>query len=418
MTFWLLITALIGLALAFSVPPLWFKSVETHSEVAKRKALNIEIYKERLAELDAAGLTPQQLVLAKQELEKTLLQEIETPSTPTFAIQARWSAALVLVAIPLVAGGLYWHTGSPQAILRATGSSGAEMPAANNEMQSSLESMVGKLAQRLEKQPGDAQGWEMLGRSYVVLERYTEAVPAFAKALELNTNPNAELLSNYAETIAMTQEGRLQGKPDELLAQALKAEAKHPKTLWLLGLSAVQTSDFATAIGYWETLKAELPPESEAAQSIAKHLEELKNNQVNTTATATPETPATTSTPPDNAAPPTQLNVSVTLNAALQAQANPDDILFIYARAASGPRMPLAILRKKVKDLPISVTLDDSMAMMPDMKLSSVPQVVAMARISKSGSAMAQSGDLLGESAALSVSETSNVKVEINQQVP
>ncbi len=416
MIFWLIVAGLTIVALVFTVPPLWFKSTTDPLEAEQRKALNIAMYEERIAELDASALTAKQLSQAKQELEKTLLSEIDKPVTQTVSGGARWSAALVLIGVPALASGLYWHTGSPQAATQTAQQSppaAAQQAQANGSMPS-LDEMVGKLAQRLKDNPDDAKGWEMLGRSYVVMERYQEAVPAFAKSIALNETPDAELLSSYAETIAMSHEGRLQGQPDEILAQAIKLDDKHPKTLWLLGLSAVQTGDFATAIDYWETLKAQLPPGSESAQSIAEHIAELKGNQIDT---GKPKV-AESTTPSATAAKPQSLQISVTLDDSVMAQAAPEDILFIYARAAQGPRMPLAILRKKVKDLPITVTLDDSMAMMPTMKLSSVPQVIAMARVSKSGSAMMQSGDLFGESAALDLSKTNTVAVKITQQAP
>lgn len=437
MLFGILLAILTVLALAFAVPPLWLRTqepLEPLEQLEQRKALNIAIYKERLAELEASGLMAKEFAQAKQELEKSLLSEIDTPQTQPFSSGARWSAVLVLLTVPLLAGALYWHTGAPQAALQnAPSVSAANVPhagqgQAGNEMMPSLEEMVGKLEQRLESNPDDAQGWEMLGRSYVVMERYAEAMPAFAKAVALQAEPKAELLSSYAETIAMTKEGLLTGKPDELLAQALQADAQHPKTLWLVGLSAVQKGDYPTAVQHWEALLALLPPDSEGAQSVAGHIAELKRNRVDTTGagateagaepsaeTATAEAAEQSAT---SAAATAQLTVSVSLDEKLQAQAAPNDTLFVYARAAQGPRMPLAIMRKQVKDLPVTVSLDDSMAMMPNMTLSSVPQVIAMARVSKSGSAMTQSGDLFGESAPLTLSETKTISVTINQQVP
>ncbi len=428
MIFWIFIAVFTILALIFAVPPLWFSAKESTEEFEQRKALNIAIYKERLAELEASDLSAKEFAQAKQELEKGLLSEIDTPQTRVASNGARWSALVVLLAVPALAGALYWKTGSPQAALQnmpnpqVTSAAHAEPGQAADDMMPSLEEMVDKLAQRLEAQPDDAQGWEMLGRSYVVMERYAQAMSAFAKAVELQAQPEAELLSSYAETVAMTREGLLQGQPDELLARALTMQPQHPKTLWLVGLSAVQKGDYPTAVRHWETLLAQLPAESEGARSVAGHIAELKRNMLDSSGgamtaseTAATETPAT-ETPATET--PAQLSVSVTLDAALQAQADANDTLFIYARAAQGPRMPLAIIRKQVKDLPITVKLDDSMAMMPSMKLSSVPQVIAMARVSKSGSAIMQPGDLFGESAAFDLSENDRASVVINQQAP
>jgi len=434
MTFWILIATLTVLALVFAVPPLWFKSKESLEQVEQRKALNVAIYKERLAELEASGLMAKEFAQAKQELEKSLLSEIDTLKVQTTTTGARWSAAVVLLTVPVLAGALYWKTGSPQAAIQNTQNTQVATAAhtgqgqAGNEIMPSIDEMVEKLAERLEEKPDDAKGWEMLGRSYVVMERYDEAMPAFAKAVELTKDqPDAELISSYAETIAMTKEGLLTGKPDELLAQAMKIDAKHPKTLWLVGLSAVQKGDYPTAVQHWEMLLTQLPPDSEGAQSVTEHIAELKRNMIDTTggiaansSMAEAEAPAAASKPTQtNAADkPVQLTISVTLDEKLKAQAASNDTLFVYARAAQGPRMPLAITRKQVKDLPITVTLDDSMAMMPAMKLSSVSQVIAMARVSKSGSAMTQSGDIVGESEALDLSKINTVSVIINQQVP
>ena len=235
----------------------------------------------------------------------------------------------------------------------------------------SVDEMVTSLAARLEQQPNDPQGWTMLGRSYMALRRYGEAATAYARANQLAPG-DATLIASQAEAIALNDGGRLSGRPAELLAKALELQPTNPKALWLNGNLHFQEADYPQAVAAWNALLPQLQPGGEQVETVAGLIQEAQSRMgVAVAETAKPLPVATPSTPVTPAEPAAKaLTVTVSLDASLKNQAAPEDTLFVFARAAQGPRMPLAIVRKQVKDLPLTVTLDDSMAMTPNMKLS------------------------------------------------
>lgn len=427
MTFWLILAGLTLLALAFAVPPFFSR----HGLAAvERKQVNIALYKERLAELEQLELPPEQLEQARQELEKDLLQDIATPETSLEAQpRARWGAWVAALLVPGLAAAVYIATErhTPQQIQAAL-----ERPQQTQHSKGapsmSMEDAVARLEQKLQEQPDNSEGWHMLARSYEMLERYPDAAKAYEKVLDLGNEDNADLLADYAEALGLAQNSELKGKPTEVLQHVLTLNPEQPKALWLLGMAAVQAEDYPQAIGYWERLLAALPNDSDAWKSVNGHLQDVRAQAglpaTETVAETTPETaepapavaaPATENAP---AAAPGSLSIQVDLSEALKARAPADATVFIYARAAQGPRMPLAIVTRQVKDLPVSVTLDDSMAMMPNMRLSAFPQVIAAARVAFAGSAMPQRGDLIGESAPLAPAQQSGaVPIEIDRVI-
>ena len=270
-----------------------------------------------------------------------------------------------------------------------------------------VEAMVEKLAQRLENQTapqeGDAQAWTMLARSYSVLQRYADASRAYSRARALAPE-SAQLLADHADVLAMLQGQSLVGEPSKLTARALQLDPKNLKALALAGSAAFERKDFKAALDFWGRAMPLAQPGSEFANGLEGSMQQAR--------AAAGQTPTTSSTAPvpsagpakaTDAAPPaiaaTQVSGTVQLAAALAAKAAPGDTLFVFARAEQGPRMPLAILKRKVSDLPFTFTLDDSSAMSPEMKLSQFPSVVVGARISRSGEALPRAGDLVGQSA-------------------
>jgi cytochrome c-type biogenesis protein CcmH len=271
----------------------------------------------------------------------------------------------------------------------------------------------------MRSQPDDMKGWVMLARSYVVLKRYDAAVDAYRNILRLGGN-SAELLADYADALAMAAGGRFTPETGELLTRALAAQPDNVKALWLAGHWKNQEGDYAAAVEYWQQAAALLPADGEDAavinQQIARAREQLGLLPLAAAqpAAAAATTPAATSAP----AAATAIQVSVSLDPQLAAQVKPDDTVFIFARAAQGPRMPLAIVRKQVRDLPLSVSLDDSLAMSPAMVLSKFTEVSVGARISSSGNAMPQSGDLQGSKSPVVVGKDTHIEITIDSRVP
>ena len=282
-----------------------------------------------------------------------------------------------------------------------------------------MEEMVERLADRLQQEPGNLEGWVMLGRSYFIMQRYREAAQAYSHAMALSGEENPDLLADYAESLAMAHGNTMAGAPAKLLERALAADPAHPKALWYGGLAAYEVRDYALATDRWQKLMQLLPPDSDNARQLQEYLAKaqagLGGEAVVTAAEPVAEPAAPAAAEPVTAATVAALQVEVSLDEAMAGKVAPGDTLFIFARAANGPRMPLAIVRKTVADLPLTVRLDDSMAMTPAMKLSSFPQVVVGARISKSGTAMPQAGDVQGFSEPVSPDEVETVQVLINE---
>jgi cytochrome c-type biogenesis protein CcmH len=406
--FWITAAALTALALAFVMPAL-LKTSKPVSQVNQR-ATNIAIYKERLAELEAENLNPEQRELAKLELDQTLLHDVETPETQITTPRGRWAGIAIGMILPVLAIGGYLK--SSDYLLATSEKPAPTDKAAQSKIPPNLEEMVQKLVKRLEENPEDTKGWYMLGRSYTVLNRYPEAIVAYTKALALAGNENPQLFVDFAETLGMSANGDLAGRPVELLKTALSLNPELPKALWLAGLASAQSKDYAMAVEYWQRLLAQIPEnETEDRQSLLEQINEAKRLMKPTTlnATAMPSTATLPNLPKATGA--AQLQVEVSLAAEVLAKVNPTDTVFIYARAKQGTPMPLAVVKKQVKDLPLKITLDDSMAMTPSMKLSNFSEVMVMARVSSSGNALPQAGDYVGQVETAKLGETVVVNI-------
>ena len=303
--------------------------------------------------------------------------------------------------------------------------------------------MAAKLAAKLEKDPNNPEGWVMLARTYYALKRHAEAASAFERAVALVPD-SADVLADYADSVGATQ-GGLRGKALELVDRALKADPTHWKALALAGTAAFDRKDYQQAVVYWERMKATVPQGSPLAGSIdasiaeARELGGLKAPPGASPGTCSPRTavaaaPAAGTTaaaapaggapkgvpaaaPAATALPGTAVAGTVSLAPALAGKVSPTDTVFIFARAADGSKMPLAIVKKQVKDLPATFNLDDSMAMAPNFALSNFPSIVVGARVSKSGNAMPQSGDLEGLSPAVKTGAT-GLAIVIDRTLP
>ncbi len=438
LTFWLIAAVLTLAALLFALWPLLFggNAAEAESAQVDRAELNVEIYREHLAELqrqqEQGELNSGQFEQAKLELEKSLARDLATNAETETASQKQggpWvSTAVLAISLPLLAFGGYWYSGGLERLEKSN------QPAshAGANQAGNLEEMVATLAQRLENQPDNLEGWTMLARSYRVMERFDQAAQVYARLMERVEQPDADLLADYAETLGLAQGGQLGERAEALLAQSLELDPGQPKALWLSGMMAAQREDYATTVRYWQTLLQQFPEDSEQAATIRQQLDEVRQMagepldldlDVATAGEDTPETeagkPGELSTPDnDSAEAAPKITAQVKLDQALQDKIQGNEVVFVYARAAEGPRMPLAIVTRPVADLPLTVTLDDAMSMMPNMKISNFPEVIITARVSAQQSAMPQSGDLLGESEPVPGQGERSVNLTIDQVIP
>lgn len=402
--FLLFVGVLIVIAFLFILPPLWRKQSDLNVDLDQR---NVKIAQHRLAELKenlrSGGLNQTQYDEQLADLEQALSDDLDIQSKVNLVSkQSHWIIYVLVIVMPLLAGTLYWSLGNFQAV-----SHSAEMAIDPDVIKvAQINKMVNGLAEKLKNNPDDAQGWLMLGRSYNVLEQHALALDAFANAYRL-LGDQTEILLLYADALGYVNDRNLTGKPSELISKALALEPENMKALWLAGMAKAQQGDADTAMKLWKKLEALLPPGSEYQQEIQSLLAQLKSETA--TVATQPETVATTSS--------VSIAVQVSLAPELIESAAATDTVFVYAQALSGPKMPLAIARKQVSDLPITVSLNDTMAMMPTMKLSNFSEVKLLARVSKSGNAMAQAGDLIGSINQVVVSDKNTQHIIINDLV-
>jgi cytochrome c-type biogenesis protein CcmH len=402
--FWSIAVLLAVVALAFVLPALLGRRGATRA--ATPDAANVALHRDQLRELDAdlaAGtLSPEQRDEARREIEQRLLDDVRA-GNDTRAIPAggRRTAWVVAAAVPVAALLLYFAVGNPAAL-----APGAAAGDGHGVTRQQIEGMVERLAARMKENPDDAEGWAMLGRSYAVLDRHVEAAAAYANAVK-RAQPDAQLLADYADVLAMARGRNLKGEPERLIAQALKLDPRNVKALLLAGTVAFQDQKFKDAIAYWERILKVVQPDSAIADSVHDSIADARKLAGGG---AKPE-PARLAAPA-----PAAVSGTVSLAPALASKAAPDDTVFIFARPAEGPRMPLAVLRKRVRDLPTAFTLDEAMAMTPAASLSNHSQVVVGARVSKSGSPAPQPGDLEGLSAPVPVGKT-GIAITIDREV-
>ena len=425
--FWVYAALLTAVALAVLVTPLLRSRAGAGGRVS-REISNLAIFRDQLAELDAdlaAGtIGREQWESARADLERGLLEdageaEVEKVAKP--AGSSTTAAIVVAIAVPLVAISTYLILGNPQGLNPARAS--AAQGASPHELsQGQIESMVASLATRLESNPDDVEGWIMLARTYSALGRFDDASNAYAKA-EARFPKNAQLLADYADSLAMSQGQTLRGKPEELIQRALQADGSNLKALALAGSAEFEKQNFAKAAEYWRRILPLLPPGSEMENSVRESIKEAEGKQGgkpgSQVATAKAGDGSKAKSPAAPAAATGKdagLSGTITLARAFAARAAPEDTVFVLARPAQGPRMPLAAVRAKVKDLPLKFSFDDSMAMNPAAKLSDFAEVVVAARVSKTGNVVPQAGDLEGVSKPVRPG-TAGMNVEIAQEV-
>jgi cytochrome c-type biogenesis protein CcmH len=302
------------------------------------------------------------------------------------------------VLLPAVAVALYLYLGEPGSLIENRASPQAHLPSVE-----AVEAVVAQLAEKMAENPDDPQGWALLGRSYMSLARYAEAVEAYTQLYQLDGD-DPDVMLSYAEALALSRDGDLSGQPNELIERALATAPRDPTALWLAGLAARQRGENDKALDHWQML---LP----LVQADPQALEQLQ------TLIAEVPTSAAVGDLPDAASGPA-LTVNVSLAENLQAELGGDETLFVYARAVNGPPMPLAVARRRAGELPLSIVLDDRMAMTPNARLSDHELVNLTARISHSGQATPQSGDLIGELNDVSSRQDAPLALIIDRRQP
>lgn len=417
--FWIFALAMIAVALFFLLRPLGLDAGDNDVDRTKQ---NINIAKERInelkSELEQGAISQAQYNQTRDELEQSLLNDIEqepveNSSKQTNSANNRTTRFVLMFSVPVLAASLYVYSGNPELIDGAKQQAAAPSGHASSQDDKlgTVEQMLEKLAAKLKENPDNAEGWFMLGRSYMSMNRYKEAVAALEKTNQLIPN-NPVIMLRYADALSMLRGGKISGKPFDLIKSAVAIKPDDPTGLWLMGMGYEEQGEYNKAISYWNLL---LPlVKDEKSMNEVKSL--IKRAQNKSGITISENSVATTIASEKKSI--TSLKVSVSIDKNQLKNVSMDDTVFIFATALNGPPMPLAVVHKKVKDLPLQVTLDDSMAMMPSMKLSSFIKVQVGARVSKSGNPVAESGDIQSKIYIVKTEKKEKVILIINKLLP
>lgn len=400
MTAFLIAAALLVIAvIALLLPPLL--RTPRFSGSTDQSEANLAIFRDQLAELERerreGSLAEADFAQAKSELQRRLLEEVPAQAAPaTTDGGSRQTALALLVLIPLAAAAGYALLGEPRALdpLQRQARIAPEQ----------IEAMLNSLVDKLQKNPDDHQGWVMLARSYKVLERFPEAAKAYERAAPL-VDQDPALLADYADVLAQTQGGSLQGRPSELIERALRINPREPQALLLAGAAATGREQFAAAADYWSRLLELVEPGSEEANALTAAIGKAREFAAAQAGGAKPGASAGA------------VSGEVTLSSKLAATVQPGDVLFVFARAEEGPRMPLAAKRARVADLPLRFEFDDSMALAGGKKISDFATIRIEARVARAGQAQSSSGDLFGTLSGVKPGSR-NLRVLIDQVQP
>ncbi len=405
-TFWLIVIILILLGLAFVLLPL-LSSKNKNASVSREeinKAIYIGKVEDLQADLERNLLDKEEYEHALADLQQTLLQDADTQEVKPFRSGSNMMITfLITLTLPVAALLIY------QQISTGSFTNDVSQQQATSSQVQSIESSIATLEQRLKEKPDNREGWTMLGQSYFVIQKYDQAKAAYLKALDLASQGDPELLVLTAEASAFSNNEQFGQYEKSLLTKALSINPRHERGLWYSGYADYTTSDFSKAVGHWETLLKLVPEDRpEVKSSLVQFL-----NSAREKAGMTP-LEESTQVAQEETDDQRKIQVSVQLNENVNMHASSGDTLFIYARAAEGPKMPLSLARLTVANLPTKVTLTKKMAMMPSMDIDTFEKVEVIARISKSGQAITQKGDLISQPVIVDFSQSNKASVSLD----
>ena len=414
----------LAMCLCIAAVFIWFlirqRPVRTSASQAK---LNASVYRAQISDLDfehqSGHISAQEWQQTRDELSQRLLEDTSVGDDPGARKEkpALWTALLIGLTLPVASLSMYLWVGEPQALQAMA----TEPP--EKAMQAELSGMAQTLAKKLESNPDNQEGWVMLGRSYRTLEKYDNAVSAYDRALKLSADDGVKL--ERAEVLALKAQGNFDGEPWNVIREILKKDPQQKGALLLAGSASYAHDKYADALRYWQQARKLLAADHPDVPSLEGAIATAQNKLglPVTPPTSSPQAPAAASgagaTASVSSGAQAGLNITgrISLAAALKDRASPTDMVYVYASPANGDRMPLAIFKSTVAKLPLNFTLDDSTAMLPERKLSGAGEVILKARISKSGNAIPQSGDLTGTLGPVKVG-AKGVMLEIKEQIP
>ena len=416
MLFWSLTLLLIVIVLGAILRPLFISTGK--SVTGDQDRMRVAIYKQNLQELDKEferGLmNSDQLENVKKELELSLLAELEDqnsiPATKDISQIGtnKTTAAFIGILTVVLAISMYWQIGNPQ--LNELQQLSRQV--VSNDEQPPIEDMIKNLVLHLERNPKDGNAWMLLTNMYMTGGQLDNAVNS-AEHLYKLVGDDPSVMIIYINALVSANNGQFKGKPTELLEKILAIEPDNNTAMFFSGLAAEEQGDYIVANNNYQKILPLLQNNQVLAQTI---IQLISRNEQLIAGNGEVDVEVVEIQSESDAA--LSISIQVSLSPEFNTQVLPDDTLFVYAQAMQGPPMPLAVVRLRAGDLPVIVALDDSMAMMPALKLSGFDKVKLVARISKSGDAIPKSGDLIGERLEVSVTDSDINKIEINKIVP
>ena len=432
--FWLLLLFMLLVAVVILIYPLL--RVRRSTAIAYKDS-NLGLYEDKLAELEAdlgeGRIEHEQYQLARQEIDRELLRDIPTESRETASLHYASAvkrhpglAVMVSVFLPMLALLVYMKLGMhasttpqfTQAMANAQAQAQARGQAQQQPAQAgSVEDMTRALAERIQQQGGNQQEWAMLARSYKHLRQYALSAEAYGEAIK--QGPTAQLMIEQAEAIALGNNQRFTPEARSLVMQALEMAPNNINVLWFAGVAEYQAGNYRKTIEHLSRLSEQAQQDAEIARSLRIYIDKARDALVaaGEEVPTTDEILGTTTASADAAAGGASIQVSVDISQDARSRFSDGDAVFVYAKAVSGPKMPLAVQRLTLNQLPTTVTLNDSMAMVEGMNMSAFGSVVVSARVTDSGSAIAKAGDYIGEFRVDDITSAEQVSIEIDTPV-
>jgi cytochrome c-type biogenesis protein CcmH len=328
-----------------------------------------------------------------------LLAAVLVVAWPQYREEKRLSArsALGIVCVLAFSAVIYSQIGQPGVKTAANSVDAIDSVA-------SVEDMVASLAERLEADSNNVDGWKMLGRSYVELKRYPEAIEAYEHAVELESYSNGQTLVDLGEAIMLGDDSEFGSRASELFENALAVSPGNPKALFYGGIAAINRGDPLLAADRWETLLASSPPQN-IKGILRQRIAEWRGEEVSA------------ALPVENSPVAAGITVNVQLGNAATPVVDPGATLFVIARDPAQPSPPIAAVRRRASELPFTVTLQDSDSMIPGRVISNYQNLEIVVRASASGQPIAQTGDWFGDS-NIDTGTTRTLDIVIDRQVP
>ena len=421
---WLTLSGLLVLAIIFIVWPLWrhrrsaTNTALDQNEVSARLAENVRIFREHLAELEnnlaSQAIDEQQFAQLKLELERNLLEdEASLHALQKKSSQRLGTKVVIGFSVLVLLGGIFFyqkHGSIPDVYIQSLqqeklAQDYQDMVQNRDPNPARAKALIVEYEARLKDKPDNLQYWFLLARTHMELGDFGDAVKAYQQLLALDAQ-SSMIMSELAQAIFLRDNNKITPPVVDLAKNAVTLDPKNTMALGLLGIDAFSRKDFRSAIQYWQKSVDIAGADSQGGRALLAGIEKARQSYV---ADGGKLEDLTVKSP---------YAVTLVVSLGAKAKVSPDQAVFIYARAWQGSPMPLAISRLKVSDLPVTIQLDETMAMTPTASLATASDIEVVARVSPGGSAKAEVGDWQAKQGPISMKSVPELlQLEINEQL-